>query len=195
MKILFLTNNDITRPLYDWLVSQGEEITCSGENITAEDVIAQQIEFIISYNYRFLIEQSVISLLPHRIINLHISYLPWNRGASPNLWAFLEDTPCGVTIHEVDQGLDTGDILIQHKLTFACHGETLKSAYEKSHLAIQGLFRTYWDQIRHGKIRPKKQEGTGSCHSTKDMIPYLPLFSYDDYIDDFVQKVKSHESL
>ena len=42
-----------------------------------------------------------------------MSYLPWNRGADPNFWSILEDTPKGVTIHIMDESIDTGDILYQ----------------------------------------------------------------------------------
>ncbi|MCL0081308.1 hypothetical protein M1N64_03665 [Peptococcaceae bacterium] len=44
-----------------------------------------------------------------RAINLHISFLPWNRGADPNFWSFIENAPVGVSIHYLDEGIDTGD--------------------------------------------------------------------------------------
>ena len=54
----------------------------------------------------------------NNIINLHISYLPYNRGAHPNFWSFVENTPSGVSIHQVDSGIDTGKIVIQKQINF-----------------------------------------------------------------------------
>ena len=76
------------------------------------------IEMIISYGYRHIIKKSIIEYVKGNIINLHISYLPWNRGADPNLWSFLENSPKGVTIHYIDEGIDTGDIITQKKIRF-----------------------------------------------------------------------------
>ena len=194
MKLLFLTNSDVTRPLYEWLVSRGENVIYHEDKVTPGMILDFQIEFIVSYNYSHIIKPDVISLLPHHIINLHISYLPWNRGASPNLWAFLEGTPCGITIHKVDQGLDTGDILVQKKLVFDHCKETLRNAYEKSHAEIQKLFQMHWNEMKCGKIPPFKQSGQGSFHVRKDLASYKQLFTYDDYIDDFVRKVTSDET-
>ena len=57
----------------------------------------------------------MLDRLPDRVVNLHIAYLPYNRGADPNLWSVLEDTPAGVSIHYVDEGVDTGDIIAQRR--------------------------------------------------------------------------------
>ena len=40
------------------------------------------------------------------IVNLHISYLPFNRGSHPNYWSFVENTPKGVSIHEIDEQIE-----------------------------------------------------------------------------------------
>ena len=53
-----------------------------------------------------------------KIINLHISYLPYNKGAHPNFWSFADNTPSGVTIHEVNENLDSGNIIFQKKIEF-----------------------------------------------------------------------------
>ena len=47
-----------------------------------------------------------------------MSYLPYNRGAHPNFWSFVNNTVKGVTIHEIDQGIDTGKIILQKSIKF-----------------------------------------------------------------------------
>ena len=188
MKILFLTNNDITLPLYKWLrEKEGDDnVFLSGDKLDAG--LISGIDFIISYNYAHIIKQEVISLFPHRIINLHTSLLPWNKGASPNIWSFIEGTPGGVTIHEIDSGIDTGDILVQQEIVFDFETETLKSAYEKSHIIISTLFRDNWELIKQGAIKPLTQTEPGTVHYVKDAQIFQHIINYDDTIETFLDK-------
>ncbi len=56
-------------------------------------------------------------LPPHGTLNLHDSLLPKFTGFSPVLWALISgESEFGLTVHRMDDGLDTGDILIQHSL-------------------------------------------------------------------------------
>ncbi|CAK0761940.1 hypothetical protein CCP3SC5AM1_20062 [Gammaproteobacteria bacterium] len=106
--------------------------------------------------------------MPLKAVNLHNSYLPWNRGADPNFWSFIEDSPKGVTIHYLDEGLDTGDIIIQKEVTFKSDNETLATTYEKLQSAIQELFKCHWEKIKTGDCDSRKQKGKGSFHKLKD---------------------------
>jgi methionyl-tRNA formyltransferase len=134
-----------------------------------EDYLGRNaVDFIVSYGYRHILEKSVIEHLGGTIINLHISLLPWNRGADPNLWSFLENTPKGVTIHYVDEGLDTGDIISQLELFFDEQNDTLKTTYEKLSQQMVELFKNNWPNILSGNIMRKKQPSFGSFHRLKD---------------------------
>ena len=108
-----------------------------------------------------------------RILNLHVSYLPWNRGSSPNFWSFIDNTPKGVTIHYIDKGLDTGDILFQQEIMFDETKETFASSYERLNTAITNLFKENWEAIRGGKVRPIAQVGDGSYHTMKDFQHFM----------------------
>jgi methionyl-tRNA formyltransferase len=135
--VLFLSNNSVTLPLFERLKKKNENIIYFENKISPDFIKGKNVGFIISYNYRNIIKPEILNMLPHRIINLHISFLPYNRGASPNLWSFIESTPCGVSIHEIDSGIDTGDILIQEQITYDYESETLETAYIKSNEKIQ----------------------------------------------------------
>ena len=63
-----------------------------------------------------LLKKRVLNNIIIPIVNLHISYLPWNRGAHPNFWSFFDATPTGVSIHLIDKGIDTGPIIVQKKV-------------------------------------------------------------------------------
>lgn len=172
--ILFATNNSNTEDLYRWLIqdSARKDVgrVCRFENkLTGEIVEQLRPSFIVSFNYRHIIPREVLERMPGRVINLHTSLLPYNRGSSPNFFSFLDDTPKGVTIHLMDQGLDTGEILCQKEIYFDEEKETFASSYERLLEELKQLFRENWDAIREGRIRPVKQEGPGTCHKMREL--------------------------
>lgn len=127
----------------------------------------KEYDWVISYGYRHILKKEHIQSSNNPIINLHISYLPWNRGADPNYWSWVENTPKGVTIHAIDEGIDTGDIFIQKEIIF--HGdETLSSSYNKLKNEIEDLFINNFENIIEGRILPQKQQKGGSLHYMKD---------------------------
>lgn len=169
MKILFLTNNNSAVELFNWLQSEGEEIELMQVRITEEFLNNNVYKLIISYGYRYIIKKEIIDNYRGKIINLHISYLPWNRGADPNIWSFIENTPKGVTIHLIDEGIDTGEIIFQKKLEFNKNVETLRSTYEILQEEIQLLFKENWQKIKSFDFVSKKQIEKGSLHYKKDL--------------------------
>jgi methionyl-tRNA formyltransferase len=190
MAVLFLANNEISLPLFNWLKDNGENVVLYEGKINPLYIEQNNIDFIISYNYRTIIKPEVIELLPHKIVNLHISYLPYNKGASPNIWSFIEGTPCGVTIHEINSGIDTGDILVQEEIKYDFKIETLASSYEKSNKKIQALFVGNWEGIKNNKIKPQKQVGKGTFHLAKELEKYKDIMNYSDTIEMFLDKIK-----
>lgn len=180
--ILFLTNNNQYLNLFDW-ISGFHEHKCllSSEKLSIDLFDEFKPDLIISYGYRYIIKPDIINLFKNKIINLHISLLPWNRGAHPNIWSFLEDTPKGVTIHFIDEGVDTGDILLRKEILFDENKETLSSSYNKLQFEIQKLFIENWVNIRENKIIPQKQQGKGSIHYIKDWEKISFLISKDGW--------------
>ncbi|MCW5317196.1 formyl transferase [Nostoc sp. KVJ3] len=138
--------------------------------ITVDFLRVEKINFIISFGYNYIFPPSVIEYCP--IINLHASYLPWNRGPVPNFWSWLTDSPKGVTMHYIDAGIDTGDIIAQKKLDLLHDGMTLNQTYWATIEALVEVFTETWPLIREGKNQRYPQIGQGSCHTLKDIIPF-----------------------
>jgi methionyl-tRNA formyltransferase len=190
MRILFLTNNQNTQPLIDWLKNSAkEEVIVWHERLIRKHIEELQPDLIISYNYKFLVKEEILDMLPNRMINLHISLLPYNRGSNPNVWSFLEDTPKGVTIHLIDRRIDTGDILFQKEVMFEEEQETLTSSYEKLHKEIQSLFIENWGTIKNFSIIPEGQPTGGSTHSIKDFEKFKNILGEEGW-DVGVSKLK-----
>lgn len=167
MNILFLSNNEISNKLYLWLKELEENVFLFTKKLSKKVLDEYKPDFIISYNYKYIIKEELLLMFPNKFINLHISYLPWNRGAHPNIWSFLHDTPKGVSIHFIDKGIDTGDIICQKEVIMETN-ETLLTSYNKLNNEIQHIFIENWAKIKNNKIEIKKQVEKGSTNYLSD---------------------------
>ena len=170
--VLFLTNNRNALALYDWL-SEREDVFIYSDRLNVEMLDCMRPQVVVSYNYSHIIPEEIIATLPYAIVNLHVSYLPYNRGSSPNFWSFIEDTPKGVTIHEITAGLDKGNIIAQREMFFHEDKETFASTYQKLHEEIQKLFKQVWPAIQQHSYVVQPQKGKGTYHNTQDLRNYL----------------------
>lgn len=198
MKILLLgSDNPECVKLLQYLRAQGEDAVFVAEKITPEKVREFAPDIIVSYNYRYILKPDVFDLPRLGTINLHVSYLPWNKGAHPNFWSHLEGTPKGVTIHYIDAGVDTGDIIAREEMDFS-DNDTLKTSYEKLHRAIQRLFAEYWPMIKAGTAPRVTQEGEGTLHRMKDKEQFdflLQKNGYDTPIKELAARGVKHEAI
>lgn len=170
--VILLTNNRNSISLFNWL-NRRVPTQIYSDAMTLDMLEGCQPSLVVSYNYTHIVSEEILSFMNGNIINLHISCLPWNRGANPNLWSFLEDTPKGVTIHRMEKGLDTGAILYQREMFFDETKETLASTYQKLNEEIVRLFQEHWTEIWEGTYPVIPQQGKGSYHELKDMRKLL----------------------
>jgi methionyl-tRNA formyltransferase len=162
--------------LISFLTGEGDDVKTIETKITSESEPAHWADFLISYGYRHIIGRKVLDLFPRRAINLHISFLPFNRGADPNLWSFLEDTPKGVTIHLLNAGLDTGDILARREVPCR-HDDTLRTSYNRLTENLETLFMEIWPDIRSGQRASFPQPEGGTSHRLRDREKYTSLLT------------------
>ncbi len=177
MKVLLL--GEKCSLINDFLLSSGHDTYIYTDKLSKDDT--EGYDFIISFGYRHIIRQEIIDLFPDKIINMHISLLPYNKGADPNLWSYLENSPKGVTIHKIDKGLDTGDIILQKKVQDDIENDTLKTSYDRLIQEIVKLFADNAEDILNNKITSYKQQGTGSIHYLKDKEKYIYLLESAGY--------------
>ena len=146
------------------------------ERLTAESSELVGADWLVSYGYKHILKDDIIQKFPGRAVNLHISYLPFNRGADPNLWSFLRDSPKGVTIHQIDSGIDTGPIIAQQGVSMLAE-DTLWSSYQRLSRAIEELFAATWPLLVTGEFQTIPQPARGTVHRRKDKEPYERLLS------------------
>lgn len=190
-KVLFLTNNENTKELSDWLSGQCGVVIMQ-DKLTVAELKSVNPDLIVSFNYRYIIKQDVIDCMDGRILNLHMSYLPWNRGSSPNFWSHMDGTPAGVTIHLISAGLDKGDILFQKKVDFDVNKETFVSTYDCLMREMIQLFKDNWQTIKAGTYQPYSQKEEGSYHCMKDLeeVEKICPFSWNDNIGEYLEKYR-----
>jgi len=83
-----------------------------------EEISIMKPEIIIVVAYGKILPPGILKLPPRGCINVHASLLPKYRGAAPVQWAIINgEKKTGITIMYMDEGLDTGDILLQEATT------------------------------------------------------------------------------
>lgn len=156
-KCLFLGYTNKETNLINFLRKKDFIVSEYGNKLLSINLI-KKYNLIVSYGYRKIIKKKIIENLKRPIINLHISYLPHNRGVHPNFWSFKNKTPKGVTIHEIDSGIDTGDILFRKKIKFLIKKDTsFKHTYFILRNEIEKLFKKNCTKIISGKYGKIKQ--------------------------------------
>ena len=125
----------------------------------------------------YIIKDPILSITRLGILNFHPSYLPYNRGKNYNFWTIIEDTPFGVTLHFINDGVDKGDIAFQSRIEKTWE-DTGKTLYEKAQTAIVRLFIESFPKIKSGNIpRIPQDMSKGSYHkaSELDFASYIDL--------------------
>ena len=111
-----------------------------------------------------ILSKEILTMPKYGCINIHASLLPKYRGASPIQWAVLNgEEVSGVTIMQMDEGIDTGDILMQETVTLDAK-ETGESLFAKLAVCGADLIVKALDAIEAGKVTPVKQDEAASTH-------------------------------
>ena len=131
-------------------------------------VMVQQVrdwrpEIIVGAFWGYILKPEVIDIPAAGCINMHPGYLPYNRGMNPNVWPIVEGTPAGVTIHYVDAGIDTGDVIAQREVPVG-PTDTGGTLYDRTLIEIVDLFKETWPAIRAGTAPRITQDQSLATH-------------------------------
>ena len=193
-KILFLGYSAKETKIIDKIKeNKNYQIFHSKKKIKLSDL--ESINFIISFGYRHLINREILKI-SKKIINLHISYLPYNKGAHSNFWSFAENTPSGVSIHKVDKGIDTGNIIYQKLLDFELNKNkkklTFRNTYSTLISEIENLFINNIKNILNNEYDEFEQIGNGSYHNANELPAIMK--SWDQNIFKTITKYQKEKN-
>lgn len=128
-------------------------------------------EFGIVVAYGKILPKEILETPKYGCINLHASLLPKYRGAAPIQWALIKgEKITGVTTMIIDEGLDTGPILLQKEVPISDEDNAESLSKKLSVIGAELLIETI-DKMRKGIIIPKPQTGE---------ISYAPQLKKED---------------
>jgi methionyl-tRNA formyltransferase len=123
---------------------------------------------IIVVAYGRIIPEWMLQLPRFGNINLHGSLLPKYRGAAPIQWAVANgETETGVTTMQLDAGLDTGDILLEHRVSVGPDTTASELYPQLASIGAELMLKTL-DGLEHGTIAPRRQD-----HERATLAPIL----------------------
>ncbi len=123
----------------------------------------------VSALFGYILRPEILKLMPAGCINIHPGLLPYNRGVYPNVWSIVEGTPAGATVHYMDTGVDTGDIISSLEVSTEPI-DTGESLYRKLERACVDLFKESWPLVRSERPpRVSQDKGAGTTHRTDDV--------------------------
>ena len=104
-----------------------------------------------------IIPKEILEMVPYGCVNVHASLLPKYRGAAPIQWSIIDgEAVTGVTTMQMDEGLDTGDMLLKTEVPITAE-ETGESLHDKLAKAGAALCVETLAKLQEGSIVPKKQ--------------------------------------
>jgi len=171
--IIFLGLNDIGERLYEWLVER-EDVKVQALITEADQVsIIPKLEpdLLVAGGFRHIVPPEILAIPERGAVNLHKAYLPYNKGANPNVWSILEDTPAGVTIHYMTEDLDSGPI-IDRRTVEKRPDDDAKDLYQRLESAQFSQFVEVWPDVRDGTAdtQPQTFDSEGTYHTKADFV-------------------------
>lgn len=122
-------------------------------------------DLIISAGYTKIFQKSIINIPQYGCINLHPSLLPCYRGPSPVFWQIANgEQLTGVTVHYIDEGVDTGNILYQEETPLGKDETTGELFLRLARLGADAVLKSI-DMIESGYTFGQRQDhAKASCY-------------------------------
>ena len=151
----------------------------------------------VAAQFRFKLPKAVLDLFPLGIVNVHTGYLPYNRGNYPNVWPIIDGTPAGVSLHYMDEGIDTGPVIAREQVPVE-PWDTGESLHRKLQAKGVELFRQQWGEVvREAKLgRKVPADGVfltepGTSHKRADVDRLDDLHSSDRSLLDVLNVLRA----
>ena len=135
-----------------------------------------QPDLFVVVAYGQLLTKSLLQIPKYGAVNVHASLLPKYRGAAPIAWAILNgEKVTGVTTMKMDEGMDTGDILLQREIPIG-EEETSETLHDRLASLGASLLMETVEKMKTGKIDPIAQDPSKATYAP-------PLKKEDGRID------------
>ncbi|HRD10668.1 MAG TPA: formyltransferase family protein [Mycobacterium sp.] len=194
MKLLILADGAVGKRVFDWLaaewLSDVSLLVTTGEGalkteaerlgipvvtfLSDAQVVRDCVELGVEPDLGLLawwpklIGTALLNLPVAGFVNTHPSLLPYNRGKHYNFWALVEQAPFGVSLHRVNAGVDSGEVVAQRVIPYGWE-DTGKSLYEKAAEAMFDLVVDTYPTLRSLDFTSWPQPPGGSFHLASEL--------------------------
>ena len=164
--------------------------TLQPQDVSHPDVIKKignlKPDLIVVVAYGAILKSPLLELSPLGCINIHPSLLPHHRGPCPIEWTLIKgEKISGISCIYMDEGMDTGDIIIQRKLDVSFSDTTGSFRKKLSRLGAEVLAETF-SRIKEGKVSREPQKGNPT---------YAPMLGKKDCLIDWSKPASSIHNL
>lgn len=152
-----------------------------------------EADIFVVVAYGQILSKEILDMPKYGCINVHASLLPKYRGAAPIQWSIIDgDKLTGVTIMQMDEGVDTGDMLFKSTVEIE-DTDTADSLYDK--LASEGatLIIDALNAIEAGDVHPVKQDSENATYA-KMLNKALGHINYDRKADEIERLIRGLNS-
>jgi len=133
---------------------------------TYEILQKTEADVFIVVAYGKILPKRILDLPRYGCINVHASLLPKYRGAAPIQWSILGgETVTGVTTMQMDEGLDTGDMLLKKEIAIKAD-DTGSSLHDKLSILGREVLLETMHALENGTLSPQKQPDEGTCYAS-----------------------------
>lgn len=151
-------------------------------------------DLLVSMSFDQIFKEELLKLYPRKIINSHAGKLPFYRGRNILNWALINDEKeIGISVHFIDEGIDTGDIILQKTyeikdsddyttLLNLCYRECANLLYESLILFLENKVKAY-KQKEGGFYCPKRKKGDEIINwnqNTRELFNFIRALNAKD---------------
>ncbi|MBE6828372.1 MAG: methionyl-tRNA formyltransferase [Ruminococcaceae bacterium] len=143
-----------------------------GEALKILEELKPDLSIVVAYGK--ILPKDILYFPTYNSINIHASLLPAYRGAAPIQWCVLNgEKQTGVTSMYMDEGLDTGDMLLKQSVEITENMTAGELHDILSQVGAEVMSKTV-SALKNGELKPVKQDGSESNYSpmlTKELCP------------------------
>jgi methionyl-tRNA formyltransferase len=146
------------------------------DEVFQKELRTLKLDLFVVAAYGQILSKTLLAIPKYGAVNVHASLLPKYRGAAPIVWAILRgEELTGVTMMKMDEGMDTGDILLQAEVPIG-ERDTFQTLHDRLALLGAELLLKTVEKMKAGNLQSIQQD-----HSKATDAP--PLRKEDGHID------------
>jgi methionyl-tRNA formyltransferase len=131
----------------------------------AVEELTARYDVIVSCHSKQIFPPALVKRI--RCINIHPGLNPYNRGWFPQVFSILNKLPAGVTIHEMDEAIDHGPIILQERVPIE-QSDTSLTAYERVVATEVRLLKAHLPMLLEGTYETRLPSEEGTYNSIQD---------------------------